>query len=65
MKGYLRETYTCLKASNDKPPFSILKSQKNNEIAETGTLNYLPESLVMDFAKRIHSMKGYLRETYD
>jgi len=54
-----------LKASNDKPPFSIFEESKNNEIAETGTLNYLPESLVMDFAKRIHSMKGYLRETYD
>jgi len=44
---------------------SIFEESKNNEIAETGTLNYLPESLVMDSAKRIHSMKGYLRETYD
>jgi len=54
-----------LKASNDKLHFSIFEESKNNEIAETGTPSYLPESLVMDFAKRSHSMKGYLRETYD
>jgi len=41
-----------LKASIDKTPSSIFEESKNNEIAETGTPNYLPESLVMDFAKR-------------
>jgi len=38
-----------LKASTDNPHFSIFEESNNNEIPETGTPNYLPESLVMDF----------------
>jgi len=52
MKGYLRETYACLKSSIDKTQSSIFEESKNNEISKTGTPNYLPESLVMDFVKR-------------
>ena len=42
-----------MKALIDKTPSSIFEESKNNEIAKTGTPNYVPESLVMDFAKRI------------
>ena len=41
-----------MKASNDKPPFSIFEESKDSEIAETDTPNYLPASLVMGIAKR-------------
>jgi len=54
-----------MKASINKTPSSIFEESKNNEIAETGTPNYLPESLVMDFAKRSPGNMIYLFSEFD